>query len=150
MAQPNPVPQEQFAPYAGLPLPQPSWDNYKFWEYCKQHELRTQKCSDCGSYRYYPRPACPDCHSMQFEWAKVSGKGSVYSYTIAYNPVLPYFADKVPLPVGVIKLDEGNVFMVGRIMDTAPEDVKIGMAVEVMFEDVAEDISLPQWRPAGS
>ena len=85
---------------------------------------------------------------MNFEWEKLSGKGSVYSYTIAHHPVLPYFADKVPLPVGVVKLDEGEVYMVGRLMDVAPEEVAIGMAVEVAFEDVAEDISLPQWRKA--
>ena len=141
-------PETRFSPYAGLPLPQPSWDNYKFWEYCKAHELRLQKCSGCGELRYYPRPACPECHSMKFEWTKVSGKGTVYSYTIAHHPVLPFFADKVPLPVGVIKLDEGEVYMVGRLMDVDPDDVKIGMPVQVMFEDVAEDITLPQWRKA--
>ena len=62
--------------------------------------------------------------------------------------MLPFFADKVPLPVGVIKLDEGEVYMVGRLMDVDPADVAIGMPVEVTFEDVAEDISLPQWRKA--
>ena len=85
---------------------------------------------------------------MKFEWTKVSGKGTVYSYTIEHHPVLPFFADKVPLPVGVIKLDEGEVYMVGRLMDVDPGDVKIGMPVQVMFEDVAEDITLPQWRRA--
>ncbi|MEE9284507.1 MAG: Zn-ribbon domain-containing OB-fold protein [Dehalococcoidia bacterium] len=145
-SQPNPA----FAPYAALPLPQSSWDNHEFWEFCKRHELRVQRCSDCGSLRYYPRPACPDCHSMRFEWARMSGKGAVYSYTIAYHPVLPYFADKVPLPVAVVKLEEGNVFMVGRLMDVPPEEVRIDMPVEVVFEDVAEDISLPQWRRAST
>ena len=148
MAQTNAPHVSKYAPYAGLPLPQPGWDNHKFWEYCKAHELRIQKCSDCGSLRYYPRPMCPDCHSPKFEWAQMSGKGTVHSYTIAYPPVLPYFSDKVPLPVGVVKLDEGNVYMVGRLMHIEPKDVRIGMRVEVLFEDVAEDISLPQWKPA--
>lgn len=147
---PQQNPNAPFAPYAGLPLPQPGWDNYQFWEYCKQHELRIQRCSDCGSYRYYPRPACPDCQSMRFEWANVSGKGTVWSYTVCYPPVLPYFADKVPLPVAVVKLNEGNVFMVGRLMDVKPDEIRIGMPVEVMFEDVAPDISLPQWRKASA
>ncbi len=145
---PQTNPNAPFAPYAGLPLPQPGWDNHEFWEHCRRHELRIQRCSDCRSYRYYPRPACPDCHSMRYEWAPMSGRGIVWSYTIAYHPVLPYFADKVPLPVAVVKLDEGNVFMVGRLMDVRPAEVRIGMPVQVTFEDVAPDISLPQWRKA--
>lgn len=144
---PTQNPNAPFAPYAGLPLPQPGWDNHEFWAACRRHELRIQKCSGCGSCRYYPRPSCPDCQSMRFEWAKMSGRGAVWSYTIAYHPVLPCFADKVPLPVAVVKLREGNVFMVGRLLDVKPEGVHIGMLVEVVFEDVAEDISLPQWRP---
>ena len=142
------TPNTAFSPYAGLPLPQPSWDNYRFWEYCKARELRLQKCSDCPSILYYPRPVCPECHSTKLEWEKMSGRGTVYSYTIAHHPVLPYFADKVPLPVGVIKLDEGEVYMVGRLIDVDPAAVAIGMPVEVVFEDVAEDITLPQWRKA--
>jgi len=143
-------PGPAFSPYAGLPLPQPTWDNHEFWEYCKRHELRVQRCSDCGAYRFYPRPVCPECQSRSFEWAAMSGRGTVYTYTVNYPPVLPYFADKVPMPVALVELEAGEVFMVGRLMDVAPEDVHIDMAVEVTWEDVSEDISLPQWRKAGS
>ena len=138
----------RFEPYDGLPLPQPTWDNHEFWDYCRQHELRIQRCGDCGEHRYYPRPTCPVCNSRAFTWERMSEKGTVHSYTVVYPPVLPYFADKVPMPVAVVKLDEGEVYMVGRLMGLPPEDARIGLRVEVAWEDVSEEISLPQWRRA--
>jgi uncharacterized OB-fold protein len=83
-------------------------------------------------------------------WTEMSGKGTVWTYTIAHHPVLPAFAKDVPLPVGVIKLKEGEVYMVGRLIDVKPGDVRIGMPVEVTWFDASADISLPYWKPAAS
>lgn len=138
-------PGPAFAPYEGLPLPQPTWDNYEFWDYCKRHELRIQRCKVCMDYRFYPRPICPQCKSREVEWKKMTGKGAVYTYTINYPPVLPYFSDLVPMPVALVELDVGNVFMVGRLIDGDPKDLFIGMPVEVVWEDVSDKISLPYW-----
>jgi uncharacterized OB-fold protein len=129
------------------PLPQPGYDNAEFWAGCRRHELRIQRCRSCHATRFHPRPACPECASLDVEWITCSGRGAVYTFTVIHPPTLPAFAPLVPYAVGIIRLEEG-VFMVGQIRGCAPEEVAIGMAVEVEFDDVTPDTSLPHWRRA--
>ena len=128
------------------PLPFPDSDTKEFWEGAKRHELLLQKCSGCRSYRYPPSPMCPNCFSMDFKWEKVSGKGEVYTYTIIRVAVRPEWALDVPYVLATIKLDE-SVRMVSKVIGCKPEDVKIGMKVEVVFEDVTEQFTLPWFKP---
>lgn len=128
------------------PLPVPNSDNIKFWEGCKKHELLVQKCKDCDSYRYPPRSICPKCFSVESTWDKVNGKGEVYTFTVARVPLNPAWELDIPYTIGVIQLDEG-VRMVSNIVDCKPEDIKIGMKVEVIFDDVTDNISLPKFKP---
>jgi hypothetical protein len=129
------------------PIPVPNSDSEKFWEGCKKHELLLQKCDHCSSYRYPPRSICPNCFSVETTWDKVSGKGEVYTYTIARVPLNPAWEPDIPYTLAVVLLDEG-VKMVTNIVDCQPEDVKIGMKVEVVFDDVTEDITLLKFRPS--
>ena len=77
----------------------------------------------------------------------MSGKGSVYSFTIVHRPLARWFAEKVPLVCAVIELDEG-VRMISNVEEVDPSEVHIDMKVTVMFEDVTEEITLPKFRPA--
>ncbi|HEV7731796.1 MAG TPA: OB-fold domain-containing protein [Candidatus Binatia bacterium] len=129
------------------PLPQPNPDTLEFWEGCRRHELRLQRCSDCEQARFSPRPACPACGSLRFVWFTASGRGRVYSWTVVHRPTLPAFEALVPYAAGLIVLDEGP-YMVGQIRGCDPHAVRDGMAVQVEFDDVADDVSLPHWRVA--
>ena len=129
------------------PLPAPNPDTQEFWDGCRRHELRIQRCAECGANRFTPRPACPRCASLRFEWITCSGRGRVHTWTVIHGPTLPAFADRVPYAAGVVRLDEG-VFMVGQIRGCDPRDVREGMRVVVEFDDVADDVSLPHWRVA--
>jgi uncharacterized OB-fold protein len=132
------------------PKPVPTWDHHVFWESCQRHELRIQRCSECGSYRYQPRPYCPDCQSRLFEWPEVSGRGIVHTYTISYPPVLPAFEDRTPFNAIVVQLDEGP-FMVSNLVDwPADTPIPIGLPVEVVFVDVDEELTVPQFRASSS
>jgi len=134
------------------PLPQIRPDTAPFWEGCKRHELLIQRCSDCGTFRHPPRPMCPECNSLNSEWVKVT-KGTVYSYTVVHDrpmPVLylPGFANDRPLAIVLVELPEaGNIRMVSNIVDCRSEDLKIGTPVEVVFDDVTEEITLPKFKP---
>jgi uncharacterized OB-fold protein len=128
------------------PKPLTEGDGAPFWEFCRRHELRVQRCESCGHYRHHPRPRCPNCRSDDFAWAECSGTGSVYSYTICHPPVLPAFADAVPYNVAVIELAEGP-FMVSNIVDCPNEDLFVGMAVELCFVEIDEELTIPQFRP---
>jgi uncharacterized protein len=128
------------------PLPSPDGDAKEFWDGTKKHELLVQKCSQCDSYRYPPSPICPKCFFPNFKWEKVSGKGEVYSFTIVRVAVRSEWTSDVPYVLATIRLDEG-VRMVSDIIDCAVDDVKIGMRVQVAFDDVTEQFTLPKFKP---
>ncbi|MDP6605332.1 MAG: Zn-ribbon domain-containing OB-fold protein [Dehalococcoidia bacterium] len=130
---------------AGLPLPVPDEESAPFWEYCRNGELRVQRCGQCGAFRHPPRAMCRDCGSMESEWAAVSGRGTVYSYAVTHQPVHPAFVDLVPHAAVLIELEEG-VRLTSNVVDCAPDEIEIGMAVEVAFEQVNEEITLPKFR----
>ena len=129
------------------PLPIINEDNAPYWEYAKKHELRMQKCSRCGYIRFPVSIVCPRCHSLEAEWTKLSGKGKVYSYIIYHQAYHPSYKDDIPYALAIIQLDEGPR-MESNITDCHLEDIKIGMPVELYFDDVTEDISLPKFKPA--
>jgi uncharacterized OB-fold protein len=88
---------------------------------------------------------CPHCGSTDAEWALASGRGVVHTFTIVHGPTLPAFADRVPYNVVAVQLDEG-VFMVSNVVDCPPEDLRIGLPVEVVFEPLNDAIALPKFR----
>lgn len=128
------------------PLPIPDSESLEFWEGCKKHELLIQKCDDCHNYRYPPRPICPHCFSTDTKWDKVSGKGEVYTFTVARVPAAPEWEPVIPYVIGIIRLDEG-VKVMSNIVGCRPEDISIGMKVEVIFDDVTDEVTLPKFRP---
>ncbi len=128
------------------PLPLLDSDTAKFWDGCKRHELLMQRCEQCNSYRYPPRSICPKCFSQNARWDKVRGRGEVYTFTVARVPLSPEWASDTPYVIGVILLDEG-VRIVSTIVGCKPEDIKIGMTVEVTFDDITEKITLPKFKP---
>lgn len=134
----------------GIPLPDvKDWNTREWWEHCRQHRLVVQRCRACGTFRHPPSPICYLCRSFDHEWAPVSGKGVVYTYTIPHHPSHPAVRERVPYNVVVVELaDAGRVRMVGNLLDCKPDEIAIGMAVEVVFQDVNESVTLPQWRKA--
>lgn len=118
-----------------------------YWEGAKRHELLLQKCQECGHYRYPPGETCPSCLSDRLEWVKVSGRGSVYTWTVFHQAYHPAYKDDIPYAVVVVELEEGPR-MITNLVNCRIEDIKMGMPVEVAFDDVTEEVSLPKFRPA--
>ena len=130
------------------PLPTPDIETKEYWEGCKRHKLLIQKCKDCGTYRFPPMPMCPGCNSMNKEWAKVSGRGRIYSWFVVHYATHPDFVDEVPYAVVLVELEEqANLRIPSNMVDCKIEDIRAGMPVEVVFEDVTDEISLPRFRP---
>ena len=129
------------------PLPYPDAETKPYRDWAKQHELRMQRCADCSEVRFPPRPMCPACNSMRDEWVPMSGTGTIYSWVVIHPPVLPAFAADAPYAVVLVQLDDDPTLrLVGTVSDIAPADLAAGIAVEVWFDDVTDDISLPRWR----
>lgn len=134
---------------AAKPLPDPTDASRPFWDACRRHELRIQRCLDCGSLIHYPKIHCPKDGGERFEWALMSGRGSVYSFIVCHRAFHESFKPEVPYVVAVIELEEG-VRLMSNVIGVDPDDVHVGMAVAVEFEDVNESFSLPKFRPASS
>ena len=128
------------------PLPIPNPDTKPFWDYCKKHELRMQKCSHCGYIRYPASIICPECHSMEAEWTRLSGKGKVFSFIIYRRLYNKAFSDDTPYCTASIELEEGPR-MPSNIIGCKLDDIKIDMPVEVHFEDVTDEFALPKFKP---
>lgn len=133
--------------YKKFPLPEINDNTRPFWEATSKGELRMQKCTDCGYIRYPINPVCTKCLSSNTEWVKLSGKGSVWSALVYHHVFNPAFADDVPYNVSMIQLDEGPR-MFSNVVGCAPDAVKVGDAVEVTFDKVSDEITIPRFKPA--
>ena len=131
------------------PVPRVDEETRGYWEACRRHELVLQRCGACNTLRYYPRAVCPECLSDQVRWEKMSGRGTVYTFTITYQNQAPGFRDELPYVLAYVTLDEGPQ-MLTNVVGCKPDEVQIGMAVEVTFEDVNEDIAIPRFKPIAS
>lgn len=129
------------------PLPAPTSWSRPFWEAARRHELVVQRCDDCKALIFYPKMFCPRCMSSNLGWAKASGRGRVYSFTvIEANPPSAFVSD-VPYVVAVVRLEEG-VQLMTNIVECRPEEVRCDMPVEAVFEDVTPEFTLVKFRPA--
>ena len=131
------------------PRPEPDELTQPFWDGCREHKLMIQRCQDCSTYIHYPRPVCSNCLSTNLAMEEVSGKGTLYSYTVVVQPFHPYYADKVPYLLGTIELDEQPKLMFfTRLTGCTEDDVKIGMPMHVTFEEAADDLTFALFQPA--
>jgi hypothetical protein len=119
-----------------------------FWDGARAGRLLIQRCQDCARHVFYPRVACPHCASERLEWVEASGKGTVYSYTVVYNNAPSAFAADVPYVVAVIELAEG-VRMLSNIVQCNLDGLRCDMPVEVTFERLNDEFTLPKFRPVG-
>jgi uncharacterized OB-fold protein len=125
-----------------------------FYDGCKQRQLLIQRCADCGRHRFPPQRMCGACNSLESEWAPVSGRGTIATFTVieGYEPrAVPMFswpADGYPIIVVIVALpDADGVKLVSNLIDCPPERISVGLEVEVVFEDVTDEITLPRFRP---
>ena len=132
------------------PLPTPMTPEAKpYWDGLKDEKLMLPKCEDCGKAFFYPRIACPHCHSRNVGWTQASGKGKLYSFEIAYRSLNPAFKIEPPYVLAMIELEEGPRMMSNLInVEATPEALKIDMPVEVVFEKQNDDVTIPLFQPA--
>ena len=129
---------------AQLPQPLIDSDSQVYWEGLAHGELRIQHCDTCSRHVFYPRALCPHCYSDKLSWITATGKGTIYSYTVAHQAPGPY-ADQAPFVIAIVELEEG-VRMMTRIINAHHKQVTIGATVHVTFATVGEGITLPYFQ----
>src|SRR5262245_8586974 len=121
----------------------------EFWERCARHELAFQRCTSCGTFRHPPSPLCYVCRSTETEWFPVAGDGTIYSFTIVTHPVSPLLSSYVPFNVTLVEFaDAPGVRLVTNVVDAAPDELAIGAAVRLHWEDIEGGASLPRFERA--
>lgn len=132
------------------PLPKISAETQAFWEGLKAHELRVQQCARCARYRFPPQKMCRHCNSLESNWTSVSGKGSVYSFVVPRQTSpgeLPARGFEYPYAVALVELQgTGGVRIASSLLNCPVDEIAIGMAVEVNFEQATDEITLPKFQ----
>ncbi len=131
----------------GMPPPLADTTTLPWWEAAAEHRLVVQRCTACGHTRLPPAPLCPECRSAEADWQEVPGRGEVYTYTVVYRPIAA--EQSLPFVIAVVALeDAGGVRMISNLVDVNPDDVRVGLPVQIVWEDMNEDLAIPRFRPA--
>ena len=131
------------------PLPTITPLNQPYWDGLKNRELRMQRCDGCHKVWYPAAPFCPRCWSRKFTWDKLSGRGRVSSWVVFHQSYFKGFENDIPYNVAEVELDEGPRLMT-NLVGVANDDIKAGMAVEVVYDNVTEELTLAKFRPASA
>lgn len=126
-------------------FPVPTAETRHYWDGCNEGELRVQQCTDCGNIQFYPRVICANCMGNNIEWISSTGMGKIVSFSIVRRAVSKAYEGDVPYVVALIELDEGPVMMT-NIIQCEIEEVEIGLAVTVVFEQWSAEISVPKFK----
>jgi uncharacterized OB-fold protein len=119
-----------------------------FWDATREHRLLLQWCTACDSPIFFPREVCPGCLGSELEWRPASGRGRVYAVTVENLPERSTIATDAPFAVALVDLEEG-VRIMSNVIGCAPDDVRVGMAVELTWEPLSDGRNLPQFEPSG-
>jgi uncharacterized OB-fold protein len=130
------------------PLPQPDPITKPYWDSLKSHAMRLQRCGSCGRFVFFPRALCPFCFSDALTWTPVSGRGVVHAFTVPHRHPSPAFQPDLPYVVALVELEEGPRLMTNLIdVPPDPAQIAVGMPVEVVYDDVTPEVTLPKFRP---
>ena len=134
-----------------IPIPMPQGESDFYWEKAKAGELWLRYCNTCDDAYFYPTDICRnlDCsHPRDTGWRKASGKATLFTYGIVHRAPHPGFVDDVPYVTAIVELEEGPKMPTNIVIDNPSSDnLKIGMDLEVVFEDITEEIALPKFKP---
>ncbi|MHB8377407.1 MAG: Zn-ribbon domain-containing OB-fold protein [Dehalococcoidia bacterium] len=131
-----------------LPIPEADEASAPFFEGARRHELMLMRCRACRAWRLPSRPRCPDCWSTDTEWARASGRGALYSWGIMHQKLHPAFAEKVPYQFAIVELEEGPR-IVSDVVSVADGELRVGMPVHAVFDDVSDDATIVRFAPTG-
>jgi acetyl-CoA acetyltransferase/uncharacterized OB-fold protein len=127
------------------PLPQPTLGSAAFWTGGSDGVLRIARCADCGAYTHPPLPRCRSCRGGNMTMAPVSGRAVIAGFTVNHQQWLAGFPPPYVIAVVALEEDDG-ARLTTNIVNCPAEDVRIGMAVRVLFEK-AGDVYLPLFEP---
>ena len=134
---------------AAKPVPVPDDISAPFFDGAREGRLMLQHCAACARWSFPVRERCPHCLAGKLGWRAASGRGILYTFAIMHQVMNPGFAAEMPYNVSQIDLAEG-VRMVANVVGIPNQQLRIGMAVEAVFEEVGAGVSIPKFRPVAA
>jgi uncharacterized OB-fold protein len=135
------------------PLPQPEPLAKPYWDSLKAGAIQLQKCGACGRFVFYPRVLCSHCGSRDLAWTAASGRGKLHSFCVPHRHPNPAFQPDLPYVIALVDLDEG-VRMMTTLIDVGTEPAGlmalIDKPVEIVYDAVTPEVTLPRFRPASA
>jgi uncharacterized OB-fold protein len=128
------------------PIPVPDAISAPFFDGARDGRLMLQFCTGCRRWSFPVRERCPHCFAASLEWRQSSGRGSLYTFAVMHQVMNPGFASSVPYNVAQVDLAEG-VRMVSNVIGIDNDALRVGMPLEVVFEDVGDNVRIPKFRP---
>jgi hypothetical protein len=129
------------------PMPRVTPDAEPFWKALRERRVVLPYCRDCGKPHLPPGPVCPFCFSDRLEWRAASGRGKISTWTVVHKAWFPAFEADIPYNVVQVELDEGPR-LTANVVAMGNQDLKVGLPVEMIFDDAAREITMPRFRPA--
>lgn len=130
-----------------LPGPAPTMDECTFWGFCARRELRFQRCGNCGRHRHPPSPICPSCRSERIDWTSAPSVAEIYSYTIVHYASHPAVQEALPYNVAILSFPGlDDVRLISNVVDVPPEEIAVGLRVELTWEGPVDGYFLPRFR----
>ncbi|MDO8595304.1 MAG: Zn-ribbon domain-containing OB-fold protein [Sulfuricaulis sp.] len=127
------------------PVPSPTDATQAFWSGCASGVLRLRKCPRCANFLAPTRAVCA-CGNSELTWVDASGRGKIFSYTVVHRAPDPAFRAELPYVIAVVELEEGAKLL-SNITGCAPGEIRIGMPVRAVFDQVAPGIGVPKFQP---
>ena len=119
-----------------------------WWDAAAQHRLVVARCTKCSAFRSPPTPYCPSCLNQEIEWFESSGDAVLYTFTVIRHAPSPELKDSVPFVAAVVKLtDADDTKLFTNVVNCRPEEVHIGMALSVVWDDVEPERAVPRFQP---
>jgi uncharacterized OB-fold protein len=119
-----------------------------FWEGTRRGELRFPKCHNCNQFHWYPCVICPYCHSSNIEWQTISNQSKVYTWTCVRRPINQIFKIKGAHIIVLAEFPEApTIRLLSNLIHCHPEDVYIGMPLEIIFQNIDEKLVIPIFKP---
>ncbi len=129
------------------PVPVPDEASREFFEGARQGRFMLQRCGGCGACRFVARERCDACRSREYTWEQASGRATVVSFAVMHQRYHPAFYDELPYPLAVVELEEGPR-LITSVVGVSAEELKAGMAMQAVYEEIGEGVVLPKFKPA--
>ncbi len=122
------------------PAPERTPETAEFWDATTAGRLLLARCDQCGAVIWYPKTYCPECGGLSVTWIEASGRGTIYSFTVAHRGP-GVFGEAVPYVIAYVELAEGPRVLT-NVVGCEPDRVSIGLPVRVVFSDTGEGSAL--------